>query len=49
MQDTILMIIGLNLYSVAMGIVLATVIWVICFILKGRRGDAYSLEDRQNY
>lgn len=50
MQDAILMIMGIYLVATAFGIVLGGVLWLCHFILKGRRGDAYSLfKDRQNY
>ena len=43
MQDAIITVMGIYLTTVALGIVFGGVVWLCYFILKGRRGDAYSL------
>lgn len=48
MEDLILFIIGYVMIGFALGSVFAIVLGIAHFILKGRRGDAYSLK-KQDY
>jgi len=49
MEDLVLFIVGYIMIGYALGSVMAIAIGLVHYVLKGRRGDAYSLRSRQDY
>lgn len=49
MEDLILFLIGYIMIGYALGSIMAIVISLAYYVLKGRRGDAYAGINRQDY
>jgi len=49
MEDLVLFMVGYIMIGFALGSVMAIAIGLTHYVLKGRRGGAYSLGNRQDY